>query len=123
MQNKRLYPDISALVYNAVTLHIEEFRSPVGNGAALGCPVLDGHGFPGSFHLNSSQFHHQMVFDRLKGDALLITTTAANGQVLELFGIYVSLFSFAPRDILLNRYMKHLERHLIVFERGYINII
>lgn len=57
VQKKRLYPDISALVYNAVTLHIEELRSPVGDGAALGCPVLDGHGFSGSFHLNSGQFH------------------------------------------------------------------
>lgn len=52
MKNTRLYPDISALIYNAVTLNIEEFRSPVGNGAPLGCPVLYGHGFPGSSHLN-----------------------------------------------------------------------
>lgn len=51
MTNTRLYPDISALIYNAVALNIEEFRSPVGNGAPLGCPVLYGHGFPGSSNL------------------------------------------------------------------------
>lgn len=54
VSHKSLYPDISALVYNAVTLHIEELRSPVGNGAALGCPVLNGHGFSGSSDLNAN---------------------------------------------------------------------
>lgn len=46
-----IYPDISALVYNAVTLYIKEFRSPVRYGAPLGGPVLYGHGFSGSSHL------------------------------------------------------------------------
>lgn len=51
MRNTRLYPDISALIYYAVALDIKELRSPVGNGASLGCPVLNGHGFSGSSDL------------------------------------------------------------------------
>lgn len=51
MKNTRFYPDISALIYNAVALYVEEFRSPVRNGAPLGCPVLYGHGFSGSSNL------------------------------------------------------------------------
>lgn len=51
MNNTRHYPDISAFIYNAVALYIEEFRSPVGNGAPLSCPVLYGHGFSASSNL------------------------------------------------------------------------
>lgn len=50
-RSTQLYPDISALIYNAVALNIEEFRSPVGNGAPLGGPVLYGHGFSRSSYL------------------------------------------------------------------------
>lgn len=49
-------PDISALIYNAVALNVEELRSPVGNGAPLGGPVLQSHGLSGSSHLQPSPF-------------------------------------------------------------------
>lgn len=51
MKNTSLYPDISTLIYDAVALNTEEFRSSVGNGAPLCCPVLYCHGFSGSSNL------------------------------------------------------------------------
>lgn len=60
IKNTRFYPDISTLINDAVALHIEEFRSPVGNSAPLGCPVLYGHGFPApsDLYLRVSKFHY-----------------------------------------------------------------
>lgn len=34
------YPDICTLIYDALAWHCEELRGPVGDGAALGSPVL-----------------------------------------------------------------------------------
>lgn len=37
---KENYPDICSLINDAVTLHVEQFWSSVGDGATLSCPIL-----------------------------------------------------------------------------------